>query len=323
MNRNIAVKRYKRRFLRPLQTARGGWSVREGFLLRVEQDGFVGYGEVAPLPEFGSETVGAAGNFLRQLAKDPEMEVPDDLPGCAFGLSAALRPRGAAQGYPVCALLPAGSKAVANAERKVAAGYSSLKWKIGVAPIADEIVLARRLLDGLAPGCQIRLDANGSLTPMELEQWLDLVATYHERIDYIEQPLACGEEDIMARYSAGWGVDIALDESLNGEDGARWLEPGAWGGPLVIKAALMGDVGKLMARLEPVCEQVVLSSVFETGIGLENSLGVVDCLPKLTRPIGFDTVDAFDDALSPIVSAPTICEASRRAYDPEKLWNSI
>jgi len=297
--------------------------VREGFLLRVERAGVVGYGEVAPLPEFGSETVAEAEAFLRELVDDPALTVPDDLPCCAFALSAALRGGTAMRSHSVSGLLPAGFGGLQKSSEKVAAGYRSLKWKIGVEPICEEIRLAEDLLKSLPAGVRLRLDANGSLSRTELAQWLDVLGMFPGQVDYLEQPLACGDEAAMAESSAASGVAIALDESLNGAHGGRWLEPGVWKGPLVIKSALMGDVGALAARLQPVAGQVVLSSVFETGIGLENSLGVVDGLPAVDRPIGFDTVDAFDDALNLINSKPTICEAARRAYNPEKTWGLI
>ena len=323
MSRQITVKPYQRAFRHPLRTARGEWAIREGFLLRVEQGGLVGYGEVAPLPEFGSETVAEAGAFLEQLVLEPEREVPQELPCCAFALSAALMRTSSQRDYAVSALLPAGSAALRLATEKVNRGYSSLKWKIGVEPVAQESAVARSLLESLPAGVRVRLDANASLTSIELEQWLELLALFAGQVDYMEQPLACGEEAAMAQYMRTSGVAIALDESLNGLGGGRWLEPGAWAGPLVIKAPLMGDAALLAAKLEPVAGQVVLSSVFETGIGLENSLSLADALPEIVRPIGFDTVDAFGDGLNHISSAPVVCADTRSAYTPEKIWNLI
>lgn len=323
MNDSITVKRYQRRFRQPFRTARGVWVVREGFLLRVERDGVVGYGEVAPLPEFGSETVADAEAFLRKLVNDPALAVPGDLPCCAFGLAAALRVSTGMRAYAVSALLPAGAEGLVKSSEKVAAGYRSLKWKIGVEPICEEIRLAGDLLKSLPSGVRMRLDANGRLSRTELEQWLDVLGMFPNQVDYLEQPLPCGGEAAMAECSAASGVAIALDESLNGARGQRWLGPGAWRGPLVIKAALMGNVDALAAKLQPVAGQVVLSSVFETRIGLENSLRVVDGLSAVERPIGFDTVDAFDDALNSMESKPTICEAARGAYDQENIWNLI
>jgi O-succinylbenzoate synthase len=119
------------------------------------------------------------------------------------------------------------------------------------------------------------------------------------------------------------GIGIALDESLNGSDRERWLKPNAWAGVLVIKAPLMGELSQLADRLAPVAGQVVFSSVFETGIGLENSLRLADSLPQLFRSVGYDTIDAFNDELNYLQAAPTICASDRRSYDPELVWNLI
>lgn len=350
MSRQISVKPYRRAFRQPLRTAHGEWAIREGFLVRVEQEGRLGYGEVAPLPEFGSETLAEATAFLEQLASQPEIAAPANLPCCAFALSAAqvvtergiLDPlknggapnqsaprlsngRAAAppRDYSVSALLPSGSTALRLADEKSKAGYRSMKWKIGVEPIAKEITVARSLLDSLPSTVRLRFDANAGLVASELEQWLEFIIPYRSRVDFIEQPLACGQEAAMADYMEATGIGIALDESLNGPDCERWLKPNAWAGALVIKAPLMGELSQLADRLAPVAEQVVLSSVFETGIGLENSLRLADSLPQVFRPIGYDTVDAFNDGLNYLQAAPAICAPDRRTYDPESVWNLI
>ncbi|MDQ8209407.1 o-succinylbenzoate synthase [Coraliomargarita sp. SDUM461003] len=330
MSREISFKPYRRAFRRPLRTARGEWALREGFLLRVEQDGQVGYGEVAPIPEFGSETLAEAQAFLQQLQVQADLPVPQDLPCCAFALSSAQVAASAdvaasarTRVYPVSGLLPAGDAGLTRARQRVQAGYRNLKWKIGVAPVAQELEWAGQLLDALPPGVRLRFDANAGLNSSELEQWLELLARFPQQTDYIEQPLACGQEASMARYMHDYGVPIALDESLNGDCGARFLEPGAWSGPLVVKAALMGEVGALQQRLLPVAAQLVFSSVFETGIAAESVLALADRLPDLSAPIGFDTVDAFNDTRNHLPAAAAIDTNARAAYVPEQIWNSI
>lgn len=324
MHSRISVKPYQRRFRQPLRTARGEWALREGFLLRVETAAGVGYGEVAPIPDFGSETVAEARVFLQRLAREPDWPMSDALPCCAFALSAARFDLSAAQrDYTVSALLPAGAAALRIAEEKIQLGYQNLKWKIGVAPLGKELVLARSLLESLPAGAKLRLDANASLSQGGLERWLELLANFPEAVDYLEQPLPCGEERAMAEAMQASGVPIALDESLNGAEGSRFLDAGAWAGPLVVKAPLMGHAAKLRERLLLVSEQVVLSSVFETGIGLENALALADALPGVHRPIGFDTVDLFGDALNFIEPTPSICAAERSGYDPEGIWNLL
>lgn len=350
MSRQISVKPYRRAFRQPLRTAHGEWATREGFLVRLEQEGRVGYGEVAPLPEFGSETLADAMAFLEQLTIQPEMAVPVNLPCCAFALSAAqiFAERGSldllkngeasSQGasrvpisrliapprdYSVSALLPSGSAALRLAAQKSKAGYCNMKWKIGIDPIAKEISTARSLFDSLPSAVRLRFDANAGLAASELEQWVEFLIPYRERIDFIEQPLACGQEALMSDYMEASGLCIALDESLNGSDRERWLKPNAWAGALVIKAPLMGELSQQADRLAAVAKQVVFSSVFETGIGLENSLRLADSLPQFFRPIGYDTMDAFNDGLNYLQAAPTICTSDRRAYDPDLIWNLI
>ena len=350
MSRQISVKPYRRAFRQPLRTAHGEWATREGFLVRLEQEGRVGYGEVAPLPEFGSETLADAMAFLEQLTIQPEMAVPVNLPCCAFALSAAqifaergsldLLKNGEASShgasrvpisrqiapprdYSVSALLPSGSASLRLAAQKSKAGYCNMKWKIGIDPIAKEISTARSLFDSLPSTVRLRFDANAGLAVSELEQWVEFLIPYRERIDFIEQPLACGQEALMSDYMEASGLCIALDESLNGSDRERWLKPNAWAGALVIKAPLMGELSQQADRLAAVAKQVVFSSVFETGIGLENSLRLADSLPQFFRPIGYDTMDAFNDGLNYLQAAPTICTSDRRAYDPDLIWNLI
>jgi O-succinylbenzoate synthase len=343
MRSKITVKPYRRRFRKPLRTARGEWAIREGFLLRVESDAGIGYGEAAPIPEFGSETVGAAAAFLQRLVQDLEVALPTGMPCCAFALSAALlmiaeerplcrpgllqRPTRRSslreKDYSVSALLPAGAAVIRTAEAKLALGYRNLKWKIGVEAPGKELASARSLLELLPPGAKLRLDANGSLDRDGLARWLALLADFPEAVDYLEQPLPCGKESAMAEAMQASAVPIALDESLNGAEGARFLTSGAWTGPLVVKAPLMGDVAVLGERLRRIAGQVVLSSVFETGIGLQNVLQLADTLPDMVRPIGMDTVDAFDDALNPVEAMPNICALDRNSYDLEQIWNLL
>jgi o-succinylbenzoate synthase len=331
MVRRFSFQMYQRAFVRPLRTARGAWTVREGFIVRVEDDLGVGYGEVAPISEFGTETIEAAGDFLRRLEQSPELAADAvalaALPCCAFAISSAigaLSPLPAVRrDYRVAALLPAGPAAVATAPFKAQHGFEVFKWKIGVeVPEVEQALFSE--LDRLLPkGATFRLDANGGLSLAELEAWLDFLQRHRDRIEYIEQPLPVGQEVEMAGCAAASGIAIALDESVHGVDGLRWLTPGAWAGPLVIKPALMGDSQQLLERLRPVARQVVFSSVFETQIGVENTLHLADQIPKLNRIFGFDTNGAFADHLCSLRSSVSLDVAGRDVYTPDLIWKQL
>lgn len=297
--------------MQALQTAHGAWSVREGFIVRVELDGRVGFGEIAPIPWFGTETLEEARAFLERLVKLPELAEDVDalagLPCCAFGVSAALldvRSVETLEGtlpeqaeLDVAALLPAGTAATGVLLEKLAAGHHTFKWKIGVSSVAEETAIFETLADALPAGGKLRLDANGGLTFAELDAWLDVLLRYLDVVEFMEQPLAVGHESAMAAVMKRTGLPIALDESLNGSEGKAWLKPGRWKGPLVVKPLLMGAMVDLVARLEPIQKQVVLSSVFETVVGRRNTLPLLGALPKIQYALGFDTLDAFEDDL--------------------------
>ncbi len=327
MSRQISILPYRRTFRKPLRTAHGQWSVRQGFILRVEADGGVGFGEIAPIPEFGTETLAEAAIFLGGLVRDPDQAVPVELPCCAFGMSAALAmARGSREGesarsYSVAGLLPAGRAALEVVAEKAALGYRTFKWKVGVEPLASELECLRELVLHLPEGGRLRLDANQGLDAGSIGRWLEVLAAFREQVEYLEQPLPVGQEASMAEWMARSGVPIALDESLNGRRGARWLQ--AWSGPLVVKPALMGDCTQLLGALRPVAARVVLSSVFETSVGLANALSLADQLPANGRAIGFDTLDCFDDSLT-LFSPSTELHAVPCWHEPlESTWHRL
>ena len=322
--REFRYESYSRRFDRPLRTARGEWAVREGYLLRIREGDRVGYGEVAPLPEFGTETLAEAEAYLVALPAGGEWELPEHLRCCAFGMSAALAGLKGAMALPdrnfeVAGLLPAGEGAESVLEEKRSGGYDVFKWKVGVEAAAREMAVFERLTDRLPKGGRLRLDANGAWSLELLGEWLEFLKGRVDVVEFVEQPLAPGLEAEMMAARAESGIEIALDESLNGAGAARWL--GEWPGVLVVKAPLMGDMARLQAQLEPVAERVVLSSVFETGIGFLNTLVLAGALPKLNFALGFDTLQ-FSDALGGRKEGAVIAASDLVALNPEEIWNA-
>ncbi|MBD2741383.1 o-succinylbenzoate synthase [Coleofasciculus sp. FACHB-1120] len=85
---------YRRRFVRSLSTSHGNWDIRDGIILRLtDENGQVGWGEIAPLSWFGSETLEQALSFCRQLPEEITDEmifsIPSALPACQFGFESA------------------------------------------------------------------------------------------------------------------------------------------------------------------------------------------------------------------------------------------
>jgi len=334
---NYSVRHYARPFLKPLSTAHGVWMVREGFIIKAECEEWVNYSEVAPIPEFGTETLEAAENFLcSMMGGSDSINNPKWLaahPACAFGISCASRRPPKVKNscdYRVAALLPSGPKALDLVQSKIEEGYTTLKWKIGVYAAAEEQAWFSELAGQLGSKCKLRLDANGGLDEHLLRKWIHFLEPYRDQIDFFEQPMAVGNEQIMAEIMMDSGIPIALDESLNGPDGVQWLDPEKWEGPFVVKALLMGDWGQLLRKLDAVSERVVFSSVFETGIGLENAFSLTDQLCRVNKdlaetlmPFGYDMFSLFDDNLQPLSSGPVIKGVERLKIEGESLWNQL
>ena len=64
---------------------------------------------------------------------------------------------------------------------------------------------------------------------------------------------------------------------------------------------------------------MVLSSVFETGVGLLNSLALGDALPEMNRALGFDTLH-FSDGLEGRSEGAVIRASEIAQMNPESIW---
>src|SRR5476651_2441751 len=113
-------KRYRLPLRTPLRTAHGSWAEREGIIVRLEDEqGRAGFGEIAPIPWFGTETMAEAEDVCRKLGVNVSGEVLDTVPeshGCVrFALGQAREQPDniiPTSRLPVAALLPAGREAL-------------------------------------------------------------------------------------------------------------------------------------------------------------------------------------------------------------------
>jgi len=117
----VDIRPYRRPFRQPLQTAHGLWAVREGIILRFEDEqGQVIFGEIAPIPWFGTETLEQARAWCDRCPRHFSLEqiddIPDSLPACQFGFGAAsphpLRPP-----LPKLGVAPCASRRVGEARQ--------------------------------------------------------------------------------------------------------------------------------------------------------------------------------------------------------------
>jgi o-succinylbenzoate synthase len=269
---------YRRPFRQTLKTSHGAWKHREGVILKLtDEQGRVGFGEVAPLPWFGTETQAQALDFCRQmpqqLSEHHVLAILPTLPACQFGFEVARnnlsRDIHCAEldTSQYSALLPAGKAALSAWSPLWALGHRTFKWKIGVAPVAVELAWLSKLMEQLPLGAKLRLDANGGLDELTAHHWLDHCDRLGHRIEFIEQPLPPVQFDELIKLTHRYRTPIALDESVTTLEQLKSHYWRGWRGIYIIKAAILGSPSQLKQFCVDYPIDIVISSVFETDIG--------------------------------------------------------
>jgi o-succinylbenzoate synthase len=297
------------RFAAPVRTARGTFHERSLVVLELhDTDGVGGYGEAAPWPGFGTETIADslavlqhAEYFLGTADLEPD-EWPaalatlfDAAPAARAALEAALwdlaarrvgrsladllatrvaSATGAAlERVTVSALLveQAPEALREEAARVGGAGHSAAKLKIGAPLLADDVARVRAARDGLGPNVALRADANGAWSEREAREALTALAPF--RLEYIEQPLRADDLEGMARLRRTGDVRIAADESVATADGTRRVLEAEAADVLVLKPAVLGGPARalrLAAQARRAGCDVVFTHTFESAIGVRH-----------------------------------------------------
>lgn len=335
-------RRYRLPLKRPLRTAHGPWAEREGLLVRLEdKNGRAGYGEIAPIPWFGTETLAAAEEICRKLGDKVSAGTLDSVPeqfGCVrFALSCALSEvgrvvpnppssesaLGAARStrLPVTALLPAGRDALAALPAKLETGYLSFKWKVGVGAVDDELGIFDDLLAAVPAYVKLRLDSNGAWDRKTAAKWLARCA--ERPVEFVEQPVKPEDESTLQGLAADYPVTLALDESVTGLAAAQRWQATGWRGVFVIKPALAGPLPELVAWVAKTKADVVLSSAIETSVGRAAILRAALEQPLTKRALGFGTGEVFGDRRwDGAVLGPVLDAAWVNTLNLEAAWNA-
>ena len=281
-------------------SARGGFTVREGGLVRLATDaGLIGYGDCAPLPQAGTESMDSAVACLSGWAAalpglSPEVALgrisarTAGAPAACCGLETALLDLLAQQaGLPLARWLnPRSSAAVkVNAvlggldgqtvERALAAvaeGYSVLKLKVGLATGQEEILSLHDLARCLPAGVSLRLDANCAWNDREAEDFLGALAGLP--VESVEDPLVNPDRAGWSRLQAKVSFPLAADESLwmMGADAVFNQSPVR---RVVLKPMVLGGLAPALAlarRAREAGVECVVTTTVDSAIGVTAAL---------------------------------------------------
>lgn len=291
---------YRLPLLRPWVSASGGFAVREGWLIRLETDvGLTGYGDCAPLPQAGTETLECAalrlaawGAELPGMAPQAALDRLDagaaGAPATRCGLETALLDLLAQQaGLPLARWLnplfspsvkvnaAIGSlerEAAARALAAVEAGYAVLKLKVGVFSAKEELMRLHDLASRLPAGISLRLDANRAWSEAEAGGFLDGLAGLP--VESVEDPLADSGMKGLKRLQAGAPFPLAVDESLSvlGAEAVLAQRPVR---RIVLKPMVLGGLQPALAlanRARKAGMECVVTTTVDSAVGVYAAL---------------------------------------------------
>ena len=264
----IEVRPYRLPLVRPFRTSHGVRDAREGFLVLAHQDGLLGRGDAAPLPELGTETLAECLAQLQGARLDALPETPAarcaveqallDLEAQRAGTPLArLLERDAPLEVPASALLTSDAmpELAREAHRAAADGFGTLKLKVG---LDEDYARAAVVRDAAGPQVRLRLDANGAWdAAVAIRKLRDLAPL---DIELCEQPTP----DL--RGLEGSPVPVAADEMVATDlEGA--LERARI---VVLKPMLLGGLRhalRIARRAHELGLRIVVTTSLESAVG--------------------------------------------------------
>ncbi|HET9941592.1 MAG TPA: o-succinylbenzoate synthase [Candidatus Eisenbacteria bacterium] len=288
----------------PLDPPWPAGELRRGVILALEEEGGAcGYGESAPLPGFGLETLPSSIAALRLSSKyllgmprgryrdavaDLHRLAPVVASPCARHaidlalhslmaddakkpIARLLGDLNAVDEVPVNAALPRLPREdlVARALAAVAEGYRTLKLKVGGIAIPEDVARVHAVRDAVGREVRLRIDANRAWSEAEATQALH--ALEDVGLEYCEEPTS--DPEALPRVKSAVGVPIAVDESVVDLASVQRILDAA--DVLVLKPMAVGGLHPARAIAATARERgvdVVITGMLETPVGRRGAL---------------------------------------------------
>lgn len=299
---SLILARLKLRLVDPIATAAGIVKGRDVTLVGIERDGFVGWGEAAPYPNYSTETIDDVWRALGRTADEILSGTIPDIPMTAAaavdqarwdlaarrageplwvsigGIARPIACRVAVSGPTIDALL-------SKVENAVAAGIPAVKVKI----MPGRDVSFVKAVVAAYPHLGVAVDANGSFdhTAVDVFDALDALD-----LDFLEQPLPRDDLRGHAKLRQRLTVPIALDESLHSRTAiTRAIELQA-ADFLTVKVGIVGVAGVLEInhQLHSSPMAIRLSGLIESSVGRAHTIALTtigDMGPTDLAPTSF------------------------------------
>jgi len=299
-------------FKSPGGTSRGVLRTKPAWIVKLEEDGKIGFGEVSLLPKLSIDDRPEIEEVLNNTLLNWEQGKINSLeewPSIRFAMEVAkgslassdpfvLFPSDFTQnekGIEINGLVWMGTKAEMKARirEKLDQGYHCIKLKIGAINFDDEIELLQSIREEyLADEIELRVDANGAFSPEDALEKLKRLSEFD--LHSIEQPIRQKQWEEMAALCEKSPLDIALDEELIGitsvaemERMLKTIRPQA----IVIKPGLVGGLQMTAEWIKAAGKMGAywwITSALESNIGL-NAIAQFTATYSSNLPQGLGT----------------------------------
>ncbi len=286
---------YRLKFNSSLKTSKETFNVRQGFLIQlVDEEGKFFWGDVSPLPSFGTETLQNAKNKLDELRDlfdnidlSEIFNIANSIrlykyPAVKFGLEQAALNLAVYYDFkpvteqfkfaekfriPVSGLIGTTDFPLCEEMiRKITDNkIDTVKLKIGYKDFIEELKCIETI-SRINNKINIRLDVNGAWSFRKAKKYLEKLSDYN--IEYIEQPVVRLTD--LYKLSAISKIKIAADESVKNYKSAMEIINSRKLDFIVIKPQVLGSVFDTLKIINEATSgniNIIISSVFESAIG--------------------------------------------------------
>ena len=308
---------FQQKFKHPLKTAGQDITHHEGFVIRIESNDIIGYGESSPLPGFSIESVKEVSYALesyRLAIVDLGETTVDELlsfisihadgyPSVEFGLETAIYDLvSQIEGKSLSQYLnPNASHTIKSngivGIHSFSENYSTMKVKVGFKNLFDELNHFDKLTAEFGGDVKFRVDANGSMDLPRAIRFCKEIEKFN--IDYIEQPLPKHELEDFAELRNHTNIPIAVDESLTDIYSAKKIIEAQAADIFIIKPTISGGFKTCKEIIDlSLSEKIktIITSSLEGPIGLSACAHFASAL-SLKEACGLSTGSLFEDSI--------------------------
>lgn len=338
--------KYILNFKRPAGTSRGTYKTKETYILRVQDNGKIGYGECSLFkglsaddrPDFEKKLANVVKNINQNGLSQSILSDLKMWPSIQFGLETALISLKSSTFVLFPSSFTSGHKGIITngliwmgdtefmqqqIEAKLNDGFKCIKIKIGALNWEDEHRILKALRNKFGKDTlEIRVDANGGFTPTKAPSILEQLYKLH--VHSIEQPIMAHQHQSMAQLCQNSPIPIALDEELigiyNQSDKAAMLntiKPQY----IILKPGIIGGLSASDEWIKLAEERNIgwwVTSSLESNIGL-NAIAQWTYALKTSIPQGLGTGSLFTNN----IASPLEIIGEELFYKSNKSWQTL